>query len=344
MLTTECFITVIAPLYNDAEIVEDFVEETIRVLRASFRDYELLLINDGSEDETPAKVMRILQRSECIRLITLSRHFGTDIAISSGLDSAIGDFVVIMVPDSTPPWLVPELIQEAHSGWDILIGVRKDRSGDPVWLRAGASFFYWFFKKMFKIPLAKNSTHFWILSRQVVNAIIQVDTSHRHLRLLTSHVGYRSKTFVYQPLQRSSKPQTRGFFDAVDYALKAVLLHSVRPLRLAGAFGLLASLGNLVGSIVAAVRAPAGRGWDALALQNSLMFFLLALVLAVLCEYASILFERSRGWMAYHVIDEHTSSVPFADSERRNIVAESVADAALCEAEAASEPSRWGTP
>src|SRR5262249_14477507 len=131
MQCTDCFVSIIAPLYDDASIVEDFVRETILVLRENFCDYELLLINDGSRDETPAKVIQMMQQYECIRLINLSRQFGIDIAISSGLDSAIGDFIVIMVPNSSPQYLVPELIQQARCGWDILIGVRKDRSGDP---------------------------------------------------------------------------------------------------------------------------------------------------------------------------------------------------------------------
>ena len=100
MATSECFVSVITPLHNDSKIVESFVAEVIPILRDNYTNYELVLVNDGSEDDIVARVNLLLKEYECIRFISLSKHFGTEIAISSGLDSVIGDFVVVMLPES----------------------------------------------------------------------------------------------------------------------------------------------------------------------------------------------------------------------------------------------------
>ena len=82
MAKSDCFVSVIAPLYNHSQIVEAFVAEVMQVLRNNYTNYELILVNDGSEDDTVEKVALLLRKYECIRLIELSRHFGTEVAIS----------------------------------------------------------------------------------------------------------------------------------------------------------------------------------------------------------------------------------------------------------------------
>ena len=96
MLQQDCLVSIISPLYKDAQILEDFVDEVMEILRNNFTNYELVLINDASEDDTANIVLTLLKKYECIRLINLSRHFGTEIAICSGLDAVIGDFTSVL--------------------------------------------------------------------------------------------------------------------------------------------------------------------------------------------------------------------------------------------------------
>ena len=238
MMNSNCFVSVIAPLYNDSRIVEAFVAEVIQVLRNNYANYEVVLVNDGSEDDTLEKVFSTLKKYECIRLISLSRNFGTDVAIASGLDTVIGDFVVVLIPESDPPQLIPELIQQAQNGKDILVGVRRNRFDEPLWMRTGANLFYWLCRRLLKIPLIKNSTQFRVLSRQVVNAIIQIEDKHRYLRLLSSYVGYRSQTFNYEFIKRYKKPKTKNFLELIALGSQIIVANSSRPLRFASYIGL----------------------------------------------------------------------------------------------------------
>jgi len=324
MATSDCFVSVIAPLYNDSLIVESFVSEVMQVLRDNYGNYELVLVNDGSEDNTIDQVISLLKNYECIRLINLSRNFGTDVAISSGLDTVIGDFVVVLLPESDPPQLIPQLISQVRNGKDILIGAREIRCYEPLWMRAGANLFYWFCRRLFKIPLIKNATQFRVLSRQVVNAILQVQDKHRYLRLLSSYVGYSSQTFFYKPIKRYKKPRTKGLIESINIALQILVNNSIRPLRFASYLGLLASILNIVYIIyivlVYLLKDDVAEGWITLSFQSAVMFFFISLVLTILCEYVGVILNRAKGWPAYYVTDEKNSSVLIPNQERRNVV------------------------
>ena len=327
MERSDCFVSVVAPLHNDARIVKPFIEDVMQVLRNHFANYELVLVDDGSTDNTSIVVSSLLRDYECIRLINLSRSFGMDVAISSGLDSVIGDFVVVMIPESDPPKLIPQLIETARDGKDILIGIRRDRHDEPFWMKAGANLFYWLCRTFFKIPLIQNSTQFRVLSRQVVNAITQVRDKSRYLRLLGAYVGYRSDTFTYDFIYRYRHRRLKGLLELLDTALQIIVVNSVRPLRFASYIGLFASVLNIFYivyiALVYLLKEQVAEGWMTLSFQNAIMFFFVSMVLTILSEYVGFIFDRLKGWPAYYVAGEQNSSVLIADRERRNIVQES---------------------
>ncbi len=327
MAKSDCFVSVIAPLYHNSQIVETFISEVMQVLRNNYTNYELVLVNDGSEDNTVEKVALLLKKYECIRLINLSRHFGNEVAISSGLDSVIGDYVVVMLPQSDPPELIPELIEQCRTGKDILIGVRQNRRGEPFWMRAGVNLFYWCGKRLCKIPLTKNATQFRVLSRQVVNALIQVEDKYRYLRLISAYVGYRSQTFIYEPIRRYRRTRAKSLIESINLGLQIIFINSVNPLRLASLLSLFASFFNLIyiGYVVLIYlfKESVVEGWVTLSVQNAVMFFFISIILAILCEYVGLMFAKSRGWASYYVADEKNSSVLIAEEQRRNIVQDS---------------------
>ena len=327
MPVSDCFISVIAPLYNDSRIIEAFVTETIEILRDNYSNYELVLVNDGSEDGTIEQVSWLLKKYECIRLINLSRHFGCDVAISSGLDSVIGDFIVVMMPSSDPPNLIPKLIIQARNGKDILIGVRSNRSDEPFWLRGGASLFYSIGKRLLGLPLVKNSTQFRVLSRQVVNAIVQLQDNHRYLRLLSFYVGYISDTFTYDLIKRRKYNRTKGLLESLDAALQIIVTNSLRPMKFASYLALFTSLLNAFYMVyiflIYLIKKKVAEGWITLSFQNSVMFLLISLVLTVLCEYVGLILEQTKAGPSYYVASEKSSSVLIVDQNRRNIVQES---------------------
>jgi glycosyltransferase involved in cell wall biosynthesis len=328
----DCYVSVVAPLQDDADIVEAFVDETMAMLQHSFTNYELVLVDDGSRDDTVDRVLRLLARYDCMRLIRLSRRFGQEIAISAGLESVIGDYVVVMLPESDPPAEVPEMVARAREGAAIVFGIRRERSDEPWWLRQGANAFYWTANRIFGLTMPKNSTHFRVLSRQAVNAIIQVRDRMRYLRTLSGFVGYRNQAFEYDPVVRRAKPRRKSFWQALNLAISIVVSNTTRPLRLVSWLGLAVAGFNVLymGYIVAIYlfKDQVAEGWVTQSMQTSLMFFFLAVILTTLAEYLGRLLGEVRERPLYYVMEEQTSSVLLADPGRRNVVEEPVATVA----------------
>lgn len=325
----DCFVSVVAPVRDDGAILAAFVDETIAVLKASYANYELVLVDDGSQDDTSERVGALLAKHPCLRFIRLSRSFGTEAAIASGLDSTIGDFVVVMTPDTDPPELIPEMVELARSGIGTVYGVRLTRGGDPWWLRAGAAAFYFLCARLLGVRLPKNSTHFRVLSRKTVNAVTRIKDRNRYLRVLTASVGYSTRAVPYHPLARHGRPRHKTFRESVSLAINIMVTQSTHPLRLVSWLGLGASLVNL-GYLLYVVavyllKSKVAEGWTTLSLQVGGMFFLVFLILSVMAEYLGRLMEETRERPLYHVLEERSSNVLLADPERRNVVAESEA-------------------
>lgn len=327
MAVADCFVSVVVPVGNDAAIIRDFIREVMEVLRTAYTNYELVLVDDGSEDDTVAQISAVLGDYECMRLIRLSRRFGEEVAIFAGLDSVIGDFVVVMLPNSDPPRLIPEMVQTARKSGGIVFGIAEDRRPKPMLIRLGAAVFYWYCRRVAKLNLPRNTTQFRVLSRQAVNALTQVKNRHRYLRVLSAHVGYGSRSFSYEPMNRSREPQKRSLVQAVNSAIDIMITSSGHPLRLVSWLGILAGFLNVLYAVyvvvVYIVKDRVAEGWTTLSLQNAAMFFFVFLILTVSSEYLGHILGETIDRPLYYVLEERNSAVLLADEERRNVVTES---------------------
>uniref|UniRef100_A0A832I6P9 Glycosyltransferase n=1 Tax=Eiseniibacteriota bacterium TaxID=2212470 RepID=A0A832I6P9_UNCEI len=327
MATSDCFASVVAPLYNDADIVEAFVRDVIEVLKRTYENYELVLVDDGSTDDTAARVTALLDRERCIRLVRLSRRFGRDVAISAGLDTVIGDFVVVLVPESDPPELIPEFIERCRRGAGIVYGIRARRPAEPFYLSVGARLFYWYFNHIIGVDLPRNSTDYRAYSRQSVNAITRIKDRLRYLRTFGAYVGFGGQPLVYEPRPRRARVRGRTPGEALALAINMTVANSTQPLRLVSLAGLaLSALSGLHVLYVLAARlfsAHVAEGWTTQQLYVSVMFMFLFVILAVLCEYVGRLLGEVVERPLYFVLEERTSSVLLVDEQRKNVVTRS---------------------
>jgi polyisoprenyl-phosphate glycosyltransferase len=305
----ESLISIVAPLEGDTTAtVVAFVEETVAVLRQLVTHYEIILVDDGVSAATVAGVRALLERYDFVRFLRLSRHFGEETAIAAGLDVAIGDYVIVMLPNMDPPSLIPEFFERARADADIVYGVRLHRKSEPLWYRAGARLFYWYINSVVKAGIPNDSTQFRCMSRQVVNAITQIRDPDQYLRLLTSYIGFRKEALPYSPINRTGEPTVRPKREAVNLARALVMDHTTHPLRTVIWIGVAIALFNAV-----VVAMQGGEVHDALA------FLVLSVMLAFVGEYVGGLSRRMRDRPAYYVREEHTSSVLLRE-ERRNVV------------------------
>ncbi len=319
----DVFVSVVAPVSDPGALLAPFVADTVGVLARAFRHFELIIVDDGSRAVTRAEWDALLARHDGVRVLHLSREFGEEQAIAAGLDNAIGDFVVTMSPGADPPTLIPELVRRARDGADVVLGVRRSRAGDPWWLRAGAALFYWYARRMMRMDLPANATHFRCLSRQALNALNKLRETGSRLRVFSSYIGYASASYPYDAVGETRRSRSRTFGDALALALAMVLDNTAHPLRLASLLGVAAALLNLGYAAyvlaVYAMRDDVAPGWATMSLTSAAQFFFLAVILAVLCEYVGRLPKRFGGDPGYYVREERASAVLLRE-DRPNVV------------------------
>jgi glycosyltransferase involved in cell wall biosynthesis len=323
----DCFVSVVAPLRNDEDCVDAFVAEVREALETNYENYEILLVDDGSTDTTPARVSDILRHYEHVRLIRLSRTFGDEIAICAGLESAIGDYVVTMIPISDPPDLIPAMVTDLRKHGGGTVGVRRERPEESFANRVGSRIFYWVCNRILDLNIPANSTQFRAMSRQALNALLQIKEKYRYLKVLSAYIGYQHTAFAYDPIARGGRRRERSLLESIDLTINAMVANSTHLLRTVTLLGLLASVLDLLymGYIlaVAVFKTHVAEGWITLSAQSAGMWFFLFVILTVFGEYLGRILAETQDRPLYYVLDERSSTAAPVKEQRRNIVTES---------------------
>jgi polyisoprenyl-phosphate glycosyltransferase len=327
----DCFVSVVAPLRNDADIVEPFLQELVTCLEQSYVDYEVVLVDDSSDDDTVEKVRAMSGDYRDVRLLRLSRSFGVETAITAGLDSVIGDYIVVMLPDSDPPGLIPQMVEQARQGAGIVVALREGRRSEGMLFRLCAGLFYAYINRFLKLGIPRESVDFRVLSRKSVNALIQIRDHLRYIRSFSAYVGYGTETFWYKPISRRGRPIKRDFIEALNLGVGIVVANSSHPLRLMSVLALLVSgLAALYGALYAAFRlfsASSAADWTATLAWLTIPVFFLFLIVAVLCEYIGRILIEIQDRPLYFVAEELAHGSAIADQDRKNIAQRSTESA-----------------
>ena len=326
----DVLVSIIAPFHNEAEILPAFVEEMSEVLRANFDHHEIILVDDGSTDGTAERAEEALTRVDHLRLVRLSRRFGLDAAVSAGLELAIGDWVVVMDPNTDPPNLIPQLVDRARERADMIYGV-GEKAPEPFHVRVATNLFYWYAHRVMHLPLQRNATHLRVLGRQAVNAILKIQKRELYMRVLSMYIGFRSEPFPYKPIDRGGTTRRRSFGEMVNLAIAITTENSSHPLRVLSLLALTGSVLNVIYAtyviLIYLFKSEVAEGWVTLSLQSALQFFLISLVLTALCEYTGRIFSRIAGRPSFYIMDEKSSAVELRN-DRRNVVVSAPEDSA----------------
>lgn len=323
-MKTDLFISLIVPVPGNGSALGDFAERASRLLSEAYTHHEIIFIDSGEPQEATKGIREQLQHIECLRLIRLSRRFSFDVAVIAGLESCIGDYVVIMNPLSDPPELIPTMVATAGAGAGLVVGVDESPASKGWFSSRLSSLFHWYVRHYLGVDLIPHSTQFRVLSRKAVNAVIGIKGKYRQLRFLTSTVGYGTAVMTYRPAYRTKV----SFLSLASEAADLLIATSSHPLRAVSFLGLGASAVNLLYLFYVLFiylwKRDVAPGWTTLSLQTGGMFFLLFLLLALLSEYVGRILAETRSEPLYHVSDELNSSVLLNESElKRNVVKDS---------------------
>lgn len=320
----DLFVSVVAVLHDHAPVLRAFVDETFQVLDGRYANFEIVLVDNGSHDDTPGLVRQLLGETKCLRSLRLSRHMDEETAVMAGLDAAIGDYVVTLHPDFDPPAQLLAMIESCRAGNDVVLGVDSDqRRAGPLYrlLRRG---FLVCTRWLIGVDLITGTTGCRALSRHAVNALVRVRRHRRHFALLASDIGLVTAVHPYARISRSGVRPKLSLLHAARTGLSVLVHNSVVPLRLVSVLGLVGSLLSFLYSLYAIViflfKEDVRPGWTTTSLQVSGLFFLVFLMLALLAEYLGRVVEESSDRPLYHVREEQSSSLMLTDQARRNVL------------------------
>jgi glycosyltransferase involved in cell wall biosynthesis len=321
------FVSVVAYLHNDEAIAATYARESIGILQAHYENFELVLVDDGSRDGTIAGLSKLLDVFPGIRIVRLSRRFGEEIAFSAGLETAIGDIVVTMLPDVDRPALIPTLVEKVRAGAGVVFGVDANR-GRRSWMRRiGSNVFHWICRVVLDIEIPRHATQLRAFSRPALNALVRIKDRFRFMRLFMPYIGFKTEAHEYQPESLTGRAHKEKLFTEIDTALSVITSSSTRPLRYVSWLGVFAGGLNLLYIVyvllIALFKKHVAEGWTTLSAQHGVMFFFLFMILAVTAEYIGRILNETHDRPLYFVAQELNSSVLVPRHERRNVVADS---------------------
>jgi dolichol-phosphate mannosyltransferase len=229
-------ISVIAPMYNEEQVIEKYCKVTLGVLRdlKDKYDYEIILVNDGSKDSTLSRMRKIkVDNEQEISIINLTRNFGLEGAVYAGLTRAIGDIIVTMDADlQDPPSLIPKLIDEYEKGVDIVTARRVKREHDSFFKRASAALFYKLFEAFSgRVVLERNASFYRLFSRKVLVRLLEMKESNPIFRVILPFIGMRNVVVDYERDKRFAGKTKYNISSLMKYALDSLTSISIEPLR-----------------------------------------------------------------------------------------------------------------
>lgn len=303
-------ISCVVPVFNEEEVIAEFVAALDETLKGLNYPYEMLLIDDGSQDNT-FTIIQQLRTQFPIRYLRFSRNFGKEKAISAGLDHARGDAVILMDSDFQHPLeLLSEFVRQWEQGYDMVYAVRQNRS-DESWLkRTCAKAFYQFTSKINHINIPANAGDFRLLDRKIVNALQQLPERNRFMKGLYSWVGFKQIAIPFKVQPRKSGTSQWSFYSLLDLAITGITSFTAFPLRMIALGGigvataaLLYAAWIIISTLIFGIQTP---GWATIVTAITFFGGLQLFAIGVVGEYIGRIFDEVK-YRPHYIIDEDSS-------------------------------------
>ena len=297
-------ISVVAPVFNEEAILPEFYRRTAAALDKSDQSWELVLVNDGSRDSSPALMRDLHQRDARVKVVSFARNFGHQIAITAGMDYAAGDAVVVIDSDlQDPPETILDLLAKWHEGYQVIYTIRTERKGETWFKEFTARLFYRIICRITDIDLPLDAGDFRLMDRKVVNALKTMREKHRFMRGLSVWVGFRQTGVAYVRSERLAGQTKYPFQKMLRFALDGITSFSYLPLQLATYVGFVAAGLSVLGIVLAIILRLSGS--DALRGQATTLVSVLFLggvqliFLGIIGEYLGRIYDEVKGRPLY---------------------------------------------
>lgn len=300
-------VTIIVPCYNEESNI-DLLYDRLKKLTDSLSgyDFQILLVNDGSKDNTLSKMQELHETDKTVSYLSLSRNFGKENAMLAGLDYAEGDAVILMDADlQDPPELIPQMLAEWEKGYDDVYARRRSRAGETWLKKATAHWYYRILRKFADIDIPADVGDFRLLDRQAVDALCSLRERQRYTKGLFSWIGYNKKELLFDRDPRAAGNSKMNFFKLFGLAVDGITSFSVAPLRLASVLGLIISTVAFLYLLFVIIKTllfgdPVA-GYPSMISIILFMGGIQLIVLGIIGEYVGRIFNEAKGRPEYLV-------------------------------------------
>ena len=306
------FLSVVFVVRNQSDHIEKILSDAATGISSLVSDYELIIVDNASDDDSISILKKLTGENgqPNLQVYALTKEVDADTASWVGLENALGDFVAVIDPLADDIGFLPEMLDKAVSGADVVFANNAQKSGQSLAYRVAYSVFNGLYKRFNGIHLAKEAPQYRVLSKRVVNFILQHPQPAMTYRHLPATGGFARANLNYSATPKISHTKRLG--ESIDRGMRLLVSTTRAPMRLVTSLSLFGAVANLVYSIyvvaIGFLKTDVAPGWISLSLQQSGMFFLISLVLLVLGEYILHMVSLSNEGPLYHVGQEFTSA------------------------------------
>jgi dolichol-phosphate mannosyltransferase len=303
-------VSVIIPCFNEQEVIKETYKRVSDVLSSGgFKSFEMIFIDDGSKDKTLEILEGIAASDKNARVISFSRNFGHQAAVSAGICSAAGDAAVIIDADlQDPPELIPEMVAiHTEKGYNVVYGIREKRRGDSFFKKITAKLFYRTLNTLSEVPIPLDTGDFRLIDRKVIDVFISLKERNKYIRGLISWIGFRQYPFYYSRDPRKAGETKYPLAKMIAFATTGLLYFTKKPLKISltlGFFSVIIGLALILYVFIAKFSNVIHTvpGWASTII--SLVFFggVQLMTIGVLGEYIGSIFDEVKGRPEY-IID-----------------------------------------
>lgn len=316
-------VDIIVPCYNEAEVLDSFLEESERVLSAvEGYCFHYIFVNDGSRDATLEILRRLSRDNERVHYLSFSRNFGKEAAMYAGLKHSTGDYVIVMDADlQHPPALIPEMIREIEAGHDCAAACRRSRKGEKSLTSHISGLFYRFSNSLSDVKMPQNAVDFRMMSRPMVDAILKLSEVERFSKGIFVWVGFDTVWIPYENVERTMGTSKWSFRSLLKYAVDGITSFTVKPLKLIRNSGILLFIGATLYLLITLIKTLImGKDVPGYASLLCVMLFLggtLQLSLGIVGEYISHIYLEAKDRPIYILQESDIASPEITPDPRR---------------------------
>lgn len=307
-----CFLSAVVVVRNQSANLEKILSDAAKVIAPIVSDYELIIVDNASDDDSISVLKRQTAESGLanLQVYALTKEVDADTASWVGLENALGDFVVVVDPLIDDINFIPQMLDQAVSGADVVFANNAQKPAQSLAYRWANAVFHSLYNRFNGVHLAKEAPQYRILSKRVINFILQHPQPALTYRHLPATGGFSRAYLSYSSTPQASTP--KRLTDSIDRGMRLLVSTTRAPMRLVTSLSLFGAVANLVYSVyvvaIGILKSDVAPGWVSFSLQQSGMFFLISLVLLVLGEYILNMASLSNEGPLYHVGQEFTSA------------------------------------